>query len=76
MTRVRPQAKSPARRMQSYRSRLRAAGLRPVQVWLPDTRAPNFIRKCRAQAKAIAANDPAGEEMQSFIEAVYEWPRV
>jgi len=60
--------------MRDYRSRLRAAGLRPVQMWLPDTRAPGFAAKCSAQARAIAANDPAGDEMQSFIEAAYEWP--
>ena len=63
------------RRMQDYRARLRAAGLRPLQIWVPDTRSAGFVRKCRAQAKAIAAQDPAGEELQSFIDAAYEWPK-
>lgn len=67
-------SKSPVRRMRDYRARLRAAGLRPVQLWLPDTRSPAFVRKCRAQAKAIAAHDPAGGELQPLIDAAYEWP--
>jgi hypothetical protein len=61
--------------MRNYRERLRAAGLRPVQIWLPDTRARGFAKKCRAQAKAIAAHDPAGAELQAFIDASYEWPK-
>jgi Protein of unknown function (DUF3018) len=64
-----------ARRMKGYRERLRAAGLRPVQIWLPDTRSAGFIRKCRAQARAIAAHDPGGDELQWFIDRTYEWPK-
>lgn len=60
--------------MQDYRARLRKAGLRPVQLWLPDTASPVFARKARAQAKAIAMNDPAGHELQDFIDAASEWP--
>jgi hypothetical protein len=65
---------SPAKRMAAYRARLRRAGLRPVQIWAPDTNAPDFIEKCRRQASAIAAGDPAGEEALRFVEATYEWP--
>ena len=64
----------PRRRMADYRRRMRAVGLRPVQLWLPDTRAPAFIDKCRAQARAVAADDPAGDELMSFVESLYEWP--
>ena len=53
---------------------MRAAGLRPVQIWLPDTHAPGFAAKCRAQAEAIARGDPAGAEALDFISATYEWP--
>ena len=64
----------PPTRMASYRARMRAAGLRPLQIWVPDTRAPGFADTCRRQAYAIAASDPAGDEIMRFIEAVYEWP--
>jgi Protein of unknown function (DUF3018) len=66
--------KSPAERMADYRRRMRAKGLRPVQIWVPDTRSPEFIADYRRQAKAIAASDPAGDEVMEWIEAVYEWP--
>ena len=29
-------------RVQRYRDGLRAAGLRPMQIWVPDTRRPGF----------------------------------
>ncbi len=65
---------APQQRMATYRQRMRAAGLRPVQIWVPDSRAPDFAEKCRAQALAIAAGDPAGEEIMRFVAGVYEWP--
>lgn len=74
MTRITQKPDTTARRMQDYRARLRAAGLRPVQIWLPDTRAPGFAKMCRSQAETIAAHDPAGVELQAFIDASYEWP--
>ncbi|MGH9291402.1 MAG: antitoxin MazE-like protein, partial [Acidimicrobiales bacterium] len=30
------------RRVAEHRARLRAQGLRPVQIWVPDVRAPGF----------------------------------
>ncbi|MHB8883531.1 MAG: antitoxin MazE family protein [Methylovirgula sp.] len=65
---------SPAKRMTNYRQRMRAAGLRPVQIWVPDTRAPDFAEKCRRQARAVATSDPAGDEIMHFVAGVYEWP--
>ena len=64
----------PAKRTAGYRERMRAAGLRPVQIWVPDTRLPDFAETCRRQARAVAASDPAGDEIMRFVAAVYEWP--
>jgi Protein of unknown function (DUF3018) len=64
-----------ARRMSEYRERLRNAGLRQVQIWLPDTRSAKFAKAAAKQASAIAAHDPAGDEMMDFIDAIYEWPK-
>jgi hypothetical protein len=64
----------PPKRMSRYRQRMRAAGLRPVQIWVPDSRSPDFAAKCRKQARAVAAHDPAGDEIMRFVAAVYEWP--
>jgi Protein of unknown function (DUF3018) len=64
-----------AKRMSQYRARLRAAGLKPVTLWLPDTKSPAFIAEMRRQSLAIAAHDPGGDEILKWIEDVYEWPR-
>jgi Protein of unknown function (DUF3018) len=58
----------------SYRQRMRAAGLRPVQIWVPDTRGPDFVEVCCQQARAVAAHDPAGDEIMRFVADVYQWP--
>jgi hypothetical protein len=60
--------------MSEYRARMKKAGLRPVQIWLPDTKSPAFIKAAKMQSLAIAAHDPAGDEILNWIEAVYEWP--
>jgi hypothetical protein len=60
--------------MANYRQRMRAASLRPVQIWVPDTRSPDFVKACRCQSRAVAASDPAGDEIMRFVARVYEWP--
>ena len=42
-----------AQRVQKHRVALRAAGLRPVQIWVPDTRRPGFATECRRQCLAL-----------------------
>ena len=44
---------SRAERVERRRARLRAAGLRPVQIWVPDTRAPGFAEECARQSRLI-----------------------
>ena len=53
----------------SYRERMRARGLRPVQMWLPDTRTPAFKAEARRQS-LIVANGPTEQEDQAFIDAI------
>ena len=69
----RPQSPA-ARRMANYRRRMRAAGFRPVQLWVLDTRNPAFVAEYQRQARLLAASDPAGDEAMRWIEASYEWP--
>ena len=61
-----------APRMQLYRQRLRAAGLRPIQLWVPDTKAPGFADECRRQSAALIS-DAAETETARFIEAAGAW---
>jgi hypothetical protein len=65
--------KSSNERMRRYRQRMRAKGLRPVQLWLPDTSAPGFAEEMRKQS-LLAAASPGEKEVLDWIEAVYEWP--
>lgn len=44
-------------RVAKYRRALRAAGLRPVQIWVPDTRRRGFAAECRRQS-LLLCNDP------------------
>ena len=37
-------------RVQKHRAALREAGLRPVQIWVPDTRRAGFAEECRRQS--------------------------
>ena len=46
---------------------LRAAGLRPVQFWVPDTRSPEFAAQVRQQCRSLKG-DPAEAEVLRFTE--------
>jgi hypothetical protein len=52
---------SRAERVERRRAKLRAAGLRPVQIWVPDTSAPGFAEECRRQCLRIAEGDKTTE---------------
>jgi hypothetical protein len=54
-----------------HRERLRAQGLRPLQIWVPDVRARSFISAARKQSKAVAASRSAKAD-QVFIDVVSE----
>ena len=56
-------------RVQKRRAALRAAGLRPVQIWVPDTRRPGFAAECRRQAALVAEADRTDTDMQNFMNA-------
>ena len=47
--------------MQRRRDKLKAAGLRPVQIWLPDTRAAGFVEECARQARLIRTVEASDE---------------
>lgn len=44
-------------RVQKHRAALRKSGLRPVQIWVPDTRRPHFAEECRQQSLVAAKSD-------------------
>lgn len=68
MTRRRT-AVSGAERVRDHRKRLRAQGLRPIQIWVPDVRSPEFAAQAHQQSLAVARSPHAIED-QAFIDAI------
>jgi hypothetical protein len=62
-------ASSTAARVRKRRAALRQAGLRPVQIWVPDTRRPGFVEECRRQSRLVAAADLADADLRAFMDA-------
>jgi hypothetical protein len=58
-------------KVRAHRRRLRAAGLRPVQIWVPDTRAAEFVTEAHRQSRRVAASAHVAED-QSFVDAISE----
>ena len=56
-------------KVQQHRDRLRSQGLRPIQIWVPDVRAPAFRSEAHRQSLAVASSAYARED-QAFIDAV------
>jgi len=63
-------AKSIAERVKKRRAALRKAGLRPIQLWVPDTRRSEFADECRRQSKLAAQTDMADTELLDFMDNV------
>ncbi len=55
-------------RVQKHRAGLRAAGLRPVQIWVPDTRREGFAEECKRQSLMLY-NDPHEADVLHFLDA-------
>ncbi len=64
--------KSSRVKVSEHRARLRAQGLRPIQIWVPDVRAPSFKAEAHRQSQAVAASAEAADD-QAFIDAVTDW---
>lgn len=50
-------ALSTSEKTAKYRERLRAQGLRPVQIWVPDTRSKALAEEIRQQSLRVSRND-------------------
>jgi len=65
-------SKSSNHKVRAHRARLRRQGLRPIQIWVPDTRAPAFRAEAHRQSLAVARS-PAATDDQAFIDGVSVW---
>jgi hypothetical protein len=59
-------------KVQAHRQRLREQGMRPIQIWVPDTRAPAFRREAHRQSLAVAVSTHDKID-QAFIDATSDW---
>jgi hypothetical protein len=60
-------------RVQQHRERLRKRGLRPIQIWVPDVRAPEFVAEAHRQSAAVAVSEQESDD-QAFVDAIsWEW---
>jgi hypothetical protein len=56
-------------RVREHRRRLREQGLRPIQIWVPDVRAPRFRAEAHRQSALVAMSEQDAED-QAFVDAV------
>jgi hypothetical protein len=66
------QAQASREKVRRYRKRMHAKGFRLIQLWLPDTRSPEFAAQAHRDAVAIA-NSPSEPDDQAFIDSVSWW---
>lgn len=55
-------------RVRKHRQSLRMSGLRPIQIWVPDTRQPNFGAECRRQSMLAAKADATDIETLTLLD--------
>lgn len=60
-------------RVSTHRARLRAQGLRPIQIWVPDVRSPDSAAEAHRQARLVGSGTAANDD-QDFVDAISEWP--
>ena len=65
--------KSSRDKVRQHRERLRAQGLRPVQLWVPDTRSAAYRAEAHRQSVLVAASAVAAAD-QAFVDATSDWP--
>lgn len=63
-----PKPGSANQNVRRYRDRMKRAGLRLVQLWVPDTRASGFADECRRQSRAAARKRRTESDVMTWIE--------
>ena len=60
---------APREKVRTLRERLRAQGLRPIQIWVPATRAPRFAAEASRQSRLVGSSRHAADD-QAFIDSL------
>ncbi|MBM3534178.1 MAG: DUF3018 family protein [Alphaproteobacteria bacterium] len=56
-------------KVRAHREQLRFQGLRPIQIWVPDTRSLEFAAEAHRQSLLVAKSKYAADD-QAFIDAI------
>jgi hypothetical protein len=59
-------------KVRAHRERLRRQGLRPIQIWVPDVRSPEFAAEARRQSLVVAQSEQEQDDL-AFIESVSDY---
>lgn len=56
-------------KVRAYRQKLRRQGLRPIQIWVPDTRSAAFAAEAHRQSLRVARSRHESDD-QAFIDSI------
>ena len=59
-------------KVRAHRARLRAKGMRPVTMWVPDMRSPKFAAEARRQC-LLANNSRYAAADQAWADSMADW---
>ena len=59
-------------KVSAHRALMRAKGMRLLQIWVPDTRSPEFAKEARRQSRAVARS-PQEKDDIAFVESLSSW---
>ncbi|MSQ23892.1 MAG: DUF3018 family protein [Chloroflexi bacterium] len=64
-----PHPRPSQHKVRAHHARLRQQGLRPIQIWVPDTRSSAFAAEAHHQS-LIVARSPHAKEDQDFVDSI------
>lgn len=59
-------------RVRVHRAKLRKAGMKPVQFWVPDVKSKRFKAEAARQSALVAASSHEAED-QAFVDSISTW---
>ena len=57
-----------AKRVRKHREKMKAAGLKPVTIWVPDVTAPGYREALARDIARINADDESNRVMEDMLE--------
>jgi hypothetical protein len=56
-----------AKRVRKHREKMKAAGLKPVTIWVPDVNAPGYKEEIRRQCELINASADSAIVLEGML---------